>query len=225
MREQESRQQNTQQAGRNNGDLIRPEQFREIVNDAREHMEVLLSQKNVRYYRARLKADKLIYAYEGDKQVLLTMLGDQAAAFGFEILAFSLLDDELQILMCRNPAWTGSGKQEGYAQNQAGFLKALQDDYSSYYQSKRGTAAGESLREEIGWKRVKKGEILSHCQEIHELPVKEHYVTCAKDFWWSSQNSYIGKYSWRFLNIWRIMGSLSGDPAEAVRMYRSCQNS
>ena len=207
------------------GDVMQPELLKELVRTARERMETCLAQKNIRYYRASLKASRMIFAYEGDKQILLRMLGEQAKALGYEVLAFSLLDDELQVLLCRSAERERAAREAGQDGTRADLMNVLRDDYEKYYFTKRGGRAADCLREEVGWKRVKKGDILSHCQEIHELPVKEHYVSSSRDFWWSSQNSYYGKYTWHFLNIWRIMSSISRDPLEAIRMYRSSQNS
>ncbi len=199
------------------GDIILPEEFRELVREARRKMEEMASQKNVKFYRAYLKADKMIYAYEGDKQILLKMLGKEAEELGFEILAFTLLDDELQLLVCR----CGDSGENGSNRE---LIRVLQSQYRSYYQDKHKDQSG-LFREDAGWKRIRKDDVLRSCDEIHQLPVKERYVSNARDFWWSSQNSYCGKYAWHFLNIWRVMSSISRDPLEAVQIYRNRNNS
>ena len=196
------------------GDTMHSEDFHEILKNAREQMDHLGSQKNVRYYRAYLKADKRVYADEIDKQHLLRMLGEEARYMGYEVLAFTLLDSELQLLLCRH---TRDGAVTGKGGNLA---KALQEDYQSYYHGKRD-AAIPVFREETGWKRIKKEEVLPLCDEIHELSVREKIVKDEKHFWWSSQNSYDGKYVWHFLNIWRIMSTMSDDPMEALRRFRN----
>ena len=199
------------------GTAMLPEDFKDSLMKAREESDRQQAGDDIQYFRAYLKADRMIYAYEPDKQIMLQMLRDEAAKMGYEVLAFTLMDDELQLLLCRSRR---SGRKTGGRKD---LVRALHEEYTSYYRERHGAAAS-AFKEESGWKRIRKADVLSNCDEIHELPVKEHYVSHAKDFWWSSQNSYYGKYVWRFLNLWRIMSVISSDPAEAIRMYRDRQN-
>ncbi len=146
------------------------------------------------FYRIAIRTDQRIYAYEGDKQVLLRMMQDKAREHGYEVVAFAVLDDELQAIFgCEEKADAG-GRD---------LVKEIADAYEKYYRDKHGYSG--MVRENVGWKSVSPKRIAKACEEIHYLAVEKGYASDPADFWWSTTNHYKGKYEWRFLDVYWTM--------------------
>ena len=142
------------------------------------------------FYRIVIRTDQKIYAYEADKQILLRLMDVKTKERGFEVVAFAVLDDELQaIIGCEE--WTDAGGRA--------LVKEIAAAYDKYFRDKRGYTG--VVKENIGWKSVPSRRMAKACEEVHYLAVERGYASDPADFWWSTTNHYKGRYEWRFLDV------------------------
>jgi len=173
--------------------------------------EILEDLGNYTFFRICVRADRRIYAYEADKMIFLQILDKKISRYGFELVAFAVLDDEFDaILACRDELHSGSD-----------MLREIEKAYDQYYKEKRDHTC--CVKETVGWSTLPADKVAEACNDIHFLAVVQGYASDAADFWWSSLNQYKGRYEWTFLdNRWvgivrQILQASAEDPGGSSR--------
>ena len=155
-----------------------------------------------RFCYTTMETSQRVFADEVHKQEFLRLLETEAGEWKYEVAAFIILDDEVQLLLCKNApsAKNGGGRK---------MIEELSDAYLGYY----GRSSGQDtamVREHISWAEVEPSDALNRCCEIHMAAMKRGCADRITDWWWSSFQTFRGTYYWRFLqirNILRLFGA------------------
>lgn len=161
---------------------------------------------------AYLQATSKIFADERDKKIFLEYVLQSKKEKGFRVFAFSLLDDEVHILM---------DTEEQQAETATGILKDLFSGYRDYYLANHGKTAQGGIEGKVKCLPVcQTKELLELCKCIHQKPLKKGYVKKLDDYWWSSFLTYRGVYSWEFVDTRPVLSSLSDSEVKSRRQFR-----
>ena len=213
------------------GDIMSPESWEEMMKVTIDEVTQKTEEGNdskdgrrLRFYRASLVLDRSFFADEVDKWWMLYILWKEATRCQYEVAGFTLLDDRLQLVLCREEDRNKKADGEQAGQEKQDFLiKTLGEAYLDYY-SGRSRIPVDSVRETTTWEELESPDsVVNECCRIHYLPVKEGYVENIRDFWWSSYQKYHGKYDWTFLNITPVLGCLSRKMSMALRTFEHRQ--
>ena len=183
------------------------------------------------YYRAAIKADKRVFADEVVKHDMLSHLWKQSVRWNYEVIAFTLLDDQLHLILARRGKEhkQSTGVEEVKAWRETDPDKEILEDLRRESRELYGKTIGCSypvLRETSSWEKLEEpSDLLRECCDIHQMPVKNGYVDKASQYWWSSYTSYRGRYYWKFLNCKELLDRFSSDPAKASAMFCKEQSS
>ena len=183
------------------------------------------------YYKAAIKADRKVFADEVVKHDMLSLLWKQTTRWNYEVIAFTLLDDELHLILARcgegyymTPEKKGRRSPYDTDPNK-GILEDLRRESRALY----GRSVGKAhpvLRETSSWEKLEcPSEVLRECCDIHQMPVRNGYVSSASEYWWSSYISYRGRYYWKFLNCRELLSRFSSNMAKASAMFCKEQTS
>ena len=176
------------------GDALSADQWETMRRTAAEKIEKLRMRSGDTYYYGSWKSGSPVFADEIDKHHILHLLSGAAEKTGYEVVAFALLDDELDVILCGT---AGTEKMPDSV------MEEIRNDFNSYYSGKYRYS--DRIGEHVGWSRIEEDHLTQACEQLHMKPVYEGYVREKADFWWSSANSYRGRYLWHFLNIWRVL--------------------
>lgn len=194
------------------------------------------------YYRASIEANHKIFADEVVKHKVLALLWEETIEQNYEVVAFTLLDDQLQLVLAKHGADNANAGKAEEAANTEGTGEERASAGYLVFSDPREQILGELFREcrqlydrppsttavplceTSSWEPLEETQdLLRECCDIHQLPVKEGYVDQVSKYWWSSYLTYRGKYYWKFLNIWNLLEKLSPDPQEAVALFEKEQ--
>ncbi len=179
------------------------------------------------YYRASIKTDKRVFADEVVKHDMLSLLWKETVRWRYEVIAFTLLDDQLQLILARRtdetPARTGSQAGPGQWPREADPGKEILEDLKRGCRMLYSRSSGcepSVLRETSSWEKLERpDDVLRECCDIHQMPVTSGYVDKVSKYWWSSYTSYRGKYYWKFLNCKELLDRFSADSEKASLMF------
>ena len=174
--------------------------------------------KVMRFFHATLAAEKALFADEIDKWEMLNILWAGSSYWNYGVAGFSLLDDRLELILCREYGTdVHTGEEEHTLPD--GMLSFLSESYRTYCRSKRSNSFA-GVRESTSWTRLEsKEDVISTCFKIHQLSVSQGYVKNIRDFMWSSYLTYHGSYSWSFLHLAPILGCFSSRMRDALRAF------
>ena len=183
--------------------------------------------KKTEYFKASLKTDRKVFADEVIKHDMLSILWKQTVRWRYEVIAFTLLDDQLQLILAKRVEEASSrpsravGEQHSLPERDPGqeILEDLRRGCEElYYRS--SDARLPALQETSSWKKLENSsDVMRECCDIHQMPVQSGYVDKISKYWWSSYMSYRGKYYWKFLNCRELLDRLSPDPVKACAMF------
>ena len=158
-----------------------------------------------------LKGEKNCFADERIKWHLLDTIGEMSKQLEWEIYAFCLTDEEAYFIIEARQ----TEKTEVCLCTAADrILNAFWADIYGYSYSPG--CFMESSAQQLG----ALSDIAECCRRIHRLPLLKGYVSNLNDYWWSSYNTYVGSYEWKFMNSRIVLLHFSADYEEAVCRFR-----
>lgn len=154
---------------------------------------------NTHVFHASLRFKTSILADEKDKKIFLDFALQSQEDFDFMILSFVILDNEAQFL-----AAFPKGKTEAKK-----MMRMLMKDYRNFLKNEYCQKNDRNMLQ-VEWETVENKEcLLELCKNIHLLPVECGYVKQARDYWWSSFQSYRGVYYWKGLDVRAVLEFLA----------------
>lgn len=208
-----------------------PETDRSVKRAGKKTSREETKEEEADYYRAAIKADKKVFADEVVKHDMLSHLWKQSVRWNYEVIAFTLLDDQLHLILARRGKEHGQSVdlECGKAWRETDPDKEILEDLRRESRELYGRTMGRAypvLRETSSWEKLEKpSDLLRECCDIHQMPVRNGYVDKASQYWWSSYTSYRGRYYWKFLNCSELLDRFSPDPAKASAMFCKEQSS
>lgn len=197
------------------GTYVEEWRWKKMLEEAGDGVSLIRSKKHPKVYEGVVKLNGSPFADEVDKYALLRILQQEAGIWGYDVIAFTLLDDELHLLLALQK------RRRRRKSEPSAFIEQLNGAYDAYF-SDKDKKYGTLLREQPLWKEIDEQEaLLQKCYEIHTLARKSGYSREERDFWWSSLNAYNGHYLWEFVNIWHLLSYFSIHPREAWEFYQS----
>ena len=167
------------------------------------------------FYYTCLRTEKKVFAYEGDKARILENLERLAERKKFDVLAFTLLDDEFHLLYAAVSPDVITG-EEIFAELTGSYLPSCGREYEESDRKNAGTVTQHELREAP--------QVVECCMDIHMRSVEETYVSSPNDYWWASYPVYRGQQLWDFVASSRLLKLVAKDPvtagAQLIRSHR-----
>ena len=89
------------------------------------------------FYRASLTVDRALFSDEVDKWSLLSILWQEVARWQYEVVGFTLMDDQLQLVLCKNrdneEKHTGFESDQKEAVPEGTMIEDLGKSYRDYF--------------------------------------------------------------------------------------------
>lgn len=158
-----------------------------------------------------LKGMHLLFSDERIKWHLLKHVEMIQKQERLDIYAFCLTDDEAYFI--------AEGRCPKHIQQRlqdAAYQVFERPEFADWLCRGRKNCFAESVPEVLG----SLAAIAERCRQIHRLPVQKGYVSRLNDYWWSSYNTYVGTFEWKFMNIHILLMYFSADYEEAVCRFR-----
>lgn len=164
---------------------------------------------NTHVFHASLRFGSSILVEEKDKKKFLDFALRSQGEPDISILSFVVLDDEVHFLFGLIREKTDSKSA----------IYATMKNYREFLE-KEHCQANDRNSKKIALEAVEGREkILDTCRKIHLLPVERGYVNRAKDYWWSSFQSYRGTYQWKGIDTFPILHCFMGSGKRGRSMF------
>lgn len=151
---------------------------------------------NTHVFHASLRFGTSVLADEKDKKTFLDFALQSQEEADLIYLSFTILDDEAHFLVALQKGKTAARKT----------MQTIMKNYRNFLK-KEYCPKNDNDFLKIEWEAVETEEmLLESCKKIHLLSVERGYVKRARDYWWSSFQSYRGTYQWKGLDVRPILG-------------------
>lgn len=145
-----------------------------------------------------------IFYDDDDRQMFLDLLGEVSQIFSLEVHAYSLMDDEVHLIV-RTP----------YA-NLASAMRHVNGVYTQNFNkawNEQGSVFGGRYRARLF---EAKEHLLNFVVYVHSLPVEEEICRHAREYAWTSHRAYFDNHRPRWLHTETVMKKLGTVKAQAL---------
>lgn len=176
-------------------------------------MQRIFENAHVCHAVLRGKSNRHIFEEEIQKIKVLDKAVSVQKEDAVQILAYCVLDNELQMLL-----WAEDAQKTDH------FLNHIMEAYGDACRIREEPLQKTVFRKAVVRKITEMSKLEKSILKLHLLPVDRKLVGKPEDYWWSSYPDYLGRHWKHIADVVSMLKTIDENPKCAMRMMRQKHN-